>query len=134
MHNINSITNTNSTKILFNRKPETTICNYIKKTSFLLSSECQISNIIHQAKIKKSISIKHSQIDYGTSKETFKLRYVNHEKCFYHKQHRKETELSNEYWRLKELNASPEIDISFLKKYPPTRIKGACYLCIYQKP
>ena len=54
-------------------------------------------------------------------------------KSFFYELHRKDAELSNEYWRLKELNASPKIEFRILKKCAPTRRKRACYLCLYEK-
>ena len=48
------------------------------------------------------------------------------------KRRRKDAELSNEYWRLQQLNASPEMELGILKKCPPIRRKRACYLCLYQ--
>lgn len=60
-------------------------------------------------------------------RRVFEIKY---KKYFYHEQHRKDTALSNEYRRLKELNASLEIEFSILKKCPPTRRKRACYLFI----
>ena len=61
------------------------------------------------------------------------MRYGDHKKSFCHEQHRKSTELSNVYWRLKELNAISETEFSILKKFPPTRRKVACHLCLYKK-
>ena len=85
------------------------------------------------AKITASISNYNSNIYHGTSEGTFKLRYGNHTKSFCREQHRKDTELYKEYWRLQKLNASPEIEFSILGKFPPNRRKGACYLCLCAK-
>ena len=44
-----------------------------------------------------------------------------------------DTELSKEYWRLKELNAQPHIKYYIMKKCPPTKRTGPCYLCLNEK-
>ena len=54
----------------------------------------------------------------------------NHKKSFNHEKHRTDTELSKEYWRLKELKAQPQVQFSILKRCPPTKRTGICYLCL----
>ena len=60
------------------------------------------------------------------TKEQLNRKIVTIKKYFCHEQHRKDRELSNEYWGFQQLNASPEISFSILKKRPPTRRKRAC--------
>ena len=62
-----------------------------------------------------------------------KQRYGNHKKSFNHEKHRTDTELSKEYWRLKELKAQPQVQFSILKRCPPTKRTGICYLCLNEK-
>ena len=105
--------------ILFNTKPQTKSYSCIKESDGPLKNKFQITNIIYEAKITASFSNYNPKIYYGTSQGTFKLRYRNQDKSSSHEPHRKDTGLSNEYWRLKGLNASPEIEFKILKKYPP---------------
>ena len=46
---------------------------------------------------------------------------------------KKETELSNEFWRLKELNAQPKVVFYIKRRCPPTKRKGPCQLCLNEK-
>ena len=62
-----------------------------------------------------------------------KQRYGNHKKSFNHEKHRTDTELSKEYWRLKELKAQPQVQFYILKRCPPTKRTGICYLCLNEK-
>ena len=73
------------------------------------------------------------KIYYGTSEGTFKVRYANHKKSFKFEKYRTDTQLSKEYWRLKELNALPQMEFYILKMCPPTRRTGSCYLCLNEK-
>ena len=58
----------------------------------------------------------HEKIYYGTSEGTFKQRYRNHKKSFNHEKLRTDTELSKEYWRLKELKAQPQVQFYIEKE------------------
>ena len=54
---------------------------------------------------------------YGTSESRFKQRYGNHKKSFNHEKHRADTELSKEYWRLKERKVkSQKVQFYILKR------------------
>ena len=75
----------------------------------------------------------HPKIYYGTSEGTFKTRYANHKKSFKYEFYRTDTELSNEYWKLKQLNANPVIKFYIKKKCLPTKRKGSCFLCLNEK-
>ena len=55
------------------------------------------------------MKIYHEKIYYGTSEGTFRQRYENHKKSFNHEKHRKDIELSKEYWKLKEIKAQPQV-------------------------
>ena len=89
------------------KKAEAVKCNFINKADCSLSNQCQISNIVCKAKITSNLQNYHKEIYYRTSEETFKQRYGNHKKSFNHGEHRADTELSKEYWRLKETKAKP---------------------------
>ena len=57
----------------------------------------------------------------------------NHKKSFNHEKHRKDTELSKAYWRLKELKAQPQVQFSILKRCRPIKRTCICYLCLNKK-
>ena len=98
-----------------------------------LSNHCQITNIIYKAKITSNLRNYHQKVYYGTSEGTFKQRYGNHKKSFNHEKHRTDTELSKEYWRLKNLKANPQVQFHILKRCRPTKRTGICYLCLNEK-
>ena len=76
---------------------------------------------------------KHEKIYYGTSESTFKQRYGNHKISSNHEKHRKDTELSKEYWRLKELKAQPQVQFYILKRCQSTKRIGICDLFLNEK-
>ena len=41
-----------------------------------------------------------------------------------------QTELSNEYWRLKELKRQPQVLFYILKRCRPTSKTSICYICL----
>ena len=86
-----------------------------------------------QAKITSNLRNYHEKTYYGTSEGTFKQRYGNHKKSFYHEKQRADTELSKEYWRLKELKAQPQVQLYILKICRPTKRTGICHLCLKEK-
>ena len=46
---------------------------------------------------------------------------------------RRDTELSKKYWRLKKLEANPEVQLHILKRCRPTKRTGICNLCLNEK-
>ena len=68
-----------------------------------------------QAEITSNLQNCHGKMYHGTSEGTFKQRYGNHKKSFNHEKHKIHTELSQEYWRLKELKAQPQVQFVFWK-------------------
>ena len=67
------------------------------------------------------------------SEGTFKQRYGTHKKSFNLEKQRTDTELSKECWRLKELNAQPQIQLYILKRCRPTKRTTICYLRLNEK-
>ena len=133
MGSINSIIKSHNKEVLTENKAPTRKCNCINKNNCPLDNKCLTTNLIYQAKITSNIPNYQHKIYYGTSEGTFKVRYANHKKSLNIERYKTDTELSKEYWRLKELNAEPQIKFSILKKCPPTRRTGSCYLCLNEK-
>ena len=113
MTNIKSIINIHNKEVITGKKTQAVKCNCINR----LSNQCQITNIIYKAKTTSNLRNYHEKIYFGTSKGTFKQRYGNHKKSFNHEKHRTDTELSKEYWRLKELKAQPQVQFYILKRF-----------------
>ena len=68
-----------------------------------------------------------------TSEATFKQCYGNHKKSFNRKKHRTDTELSKEYWKLKESKAQPQVQFYILRRCWRTKRAGIFYLCLNGK-
>ena len=49
------------------------------------------------------------------------------------KKNKTDTELSKEYWRLKQRKLQPQVQFYILKKCRPTKRTGICYLCLNEK-
>ena len=133
MANIKSVINMHNKEVITGKKTQAVKCNCINKPDCPLSNQCQITNIIYKAKITSNLRNYQEKIYYGTSEGTLKQRYGNHKKSFNHEKHRTDTELSKEYWRLKELKAQPQVQFYILKRCPPTKRTGICYLCLNEK-
>ena len=50
-----------------------------------------------------------TKVYYGICQTTFKPRYANHKKSFNHSNRKSDTELSNEFWRIKDNKRSANI-------------------------
>ena len=72
-------------------------------------------------------------LQYRTSEGTFKQVHRNQKKSFNLEKHRIGTELSKEYWRLKELKAQAQVQFYILKRCQPIERIGTCYLCLNEK-
>ena len=66
-------------------------------------------NILYKTKITSNLRKYHEKIYYGTSYSTFKQQYGSHKKSLNHENHKTDTELSKEFWRLKEFKAQPQV-------------------------
>ena len=133
MPNIKSIINNHNKKLLSTKNQETRKCNCINKQNCPLNNECLTKNIIYKGNITCNLQNYNYKTYYGTSEDTFKTRYANHKKSFNHIKYKNETELSNEFWRLKELNAEPKVTFSIFRRCPKTKRNGPCYLCLHEK-
>ena len=133
MANIKSIINIHNKKVIKEKETQAVKCNCINKPDCPLSNQCPITNIICKAKITSNLQSCREKLCYRTSEGTFKQRHGNHKKSFNHEKHRKDTELSKEYWRLKELKAQPQVQFYILKRCRPTKRTGISYLFLNEK-
>ena len=133
MANIKSIINMHNKERITEKKTEAVKCNCMNKPDCPLSNQCQITNIIYQAKLTSNLWNYHKKIYYGTNEGTFKQRYGNHKKSFNLEKLRTDTELSKEYCRLKELKAKPQVQFCILKRCWLTKRTCICYLCLNKR-
>ena len=92
MANTKSIISMQNKEVIMEKKIQAVKSNCINKPDCPLSNQCQITNITYKSKITSNLQNYHGKIYYGTSENTFKQRYGNHNKSFNHKKHRTDTE------------------------------------------
>ena len=90
--------------------------NYISKPDYPLPNQCKITIIIYKAKLTSHLRNYHEKIYCKTSEGIFKQRYGNHKKSFNHEKHKADMEVSEEYSRLTELKAQPQVQCYILKR------------------
>ena len=86
-----------------------------------------VATIQHEGKTQKYI---------GMTENTFKTRYTNHKASFKHRTHRKQTELSNLIWDLKDKNINYKLTwkiVTQAQPYKPGKITCNCNLCLCEK-
>ena len=134
MKNIKSNVDSHNKNILNSKEKIERKCNCINKEKCPLNNECQESCIVYQATITSSLRDEKEKIYFGVSETKFKLRFANHKKSFSNRRYEKDTELAIEYWRLKDLNADPNITWK-IKKKCSLRMAGSknCNLCLNEK-
>ena len=70
----------------------------------------------------------------GSCETTFKDRFGNHKKSFNHVEHKSDTELSNEFWGIKNRSGTPKITWKIIRiccsYYPNSK---RCLLCLNEK-
>ena len=103
IQNIKYIINPHNRKIIYeiNDLKQQEKCNCINKPECPLNNECQATNRVYKAKITSNLENYKEKAYIGISEVKFKLRYANHKKLFVHRKCQKETELSNEFGKIK---------------------------------
>ena len=89
------------------KNPDTKLCNFTNKKQCPLNRQCLTEGIVYQANITANISDYKENVYLGVSETTFKVRYGNHKTTKQH--HKNDTELSKEYWNVKQQNGTPRI-------------------------
>ena len=93
------------------KHPDTQLCNCTNKNQCPLNRKCLTESIVYQANISANIPGYREKVYIGLSETTFKVCYDNHKKTVY-----KTTELSKEYWKVKQQNGIPMIKWKVLRK------------------
>ena len=81
-----------------------------------LQQRCLSNNILYQASITPIGENSEIKVYYGICEKTFKLKYANHKKSFNHRNRKPDTELSNEFWKIKETKRSANITWEILSR------------------
>ena len=135
MKNVGSIISSHNKNILNTAQTtEQKQCNCINNKLCPLNNKCLSKNIIYQAKISSSSINSKEKIYIGVSETKFKLRYANHKKSFTSLKYKNDTELSKEFWKIKENGDNPIIKWSVLKYCKPySQSSNRCNLCLNEK-
>ena len=137
MPNIKSIISSHNRKTLDPKTPipneNERTCNCIKKDQCPLQQKCLTKNVIYKATI--TTANPDTKKEYiGLCETTFKKRYANHKKSFYHEKYKNSTTLSTEFWRLKTNDCNPLILWKIIRTAPAFSLEsGKCYLCLMEK-
>ena len=75
--------------------------------------------MLYQASITPIGENSETKVYYGIYETTFKLRDANHKKSFNHGNCKSDTELSNEFWKMKDNKRSANITWEILGTYQP---------------
>ena len=112
----------------------------------LLVEELAIASIHHNVRYSKGVSAitsytkqtlgenSETKVYYGICETTFKLRYANHKKSFSHRNRKSDTELSNEFWRIKDNKHNANITWEILGRHQAYNTSSKrCSLCLNEK-
>ena len=99
-----------------------------------IKRNCQAENIVCEATITCNERNYGENIYIVIVKTTFKKRYSNHKRSFNLAAYKNDTELSNEFWKIKRRNSVPQLKWRILRKC--SRFKRSslgCKLCLNEK-
>ena len=95
---------------------------------------CLTESIVCQENIMANIPGNEEKVNLGVSETKFKVRYGNYKQYFTKQHHKKDTELSKKYWKVKQQNGTPRIRWKVLKKCQAyNQKKKQCILCLNEK-
>ena len=108
MPNMKNIINMHNKKIIHPpTKNVTKTCNCIKKNQCPLNEKCLTESLVYKADIISNEENSKTKVYYGLSETTFKVRYANHKKTFNYLKYKSDSELSHEFWNIKNSNNNP---------------------------
>ena len=117
MPNIKSAINSHDRKILHpSVNSQSRTCNCIKKPDCPLQEKCLGEDTLYQANI--SLENFQTKIYYDISETKFKTRYWNHKKSFNHENHKNDTQLSNELWKIKASKKRASLSVENFRTIP----------------
>ena len=103
MSNVRSIITSHNTRIIRRTQQQninTDNCNCRNKHACPLQNKCMSKDIVYKATASQTTHVTKHYI--GMTSNTFKEQYRNHIKSFTHKKYSNETELSKNFWHLKQ--------------------------------
>ena len=97
-HNKNTLEKTQQ------KHTDTQLCKCTNKKQCSLNGKSLTENIVYQANVTANIPGNKENVYLGVSKTTYDIRYGNHKKLFTKQRPKNDTELSKEYWNVKQQN------------------------------
>ena len=134
--NMNSYIYMHNHKVLNDKPNETGInnCNRRNKDICPLPNSCQTKCIVYQTNINCDIAGYKQKCDLGSCETTFKDRFGNHKKSFNNVKHRNDTELSKEFWEIRNCSGTPKITWKIIRICRPYYLNSErCFLCLNEK-
>ena len=133
--NMDGIIKAHNAKIL--RKEDDNMAKYVKtcncrdKPTCPVGNKCLRSNVVYKATVEYEDKKEHY---IGMTENTFKTRYTLHKSSLKHSKHRKQTELSNLIWSLKDNNKPYKLSWDIIDQVQPYKPgKRSCNLCLCEK-
>ena len=106
-------------------------CNCRDKSACPVTNKCLKSNVEYKATVVYEDKSEHY---IGMTENTFKTRYTLHKSSLKQSKHRKQTELSNLIWSLKDKNTAYKLSWDIIDQAQPYRPgKKTCNLCLCEK-
>ena len=131
--NIKSIINCHNKSVLHQNRPcsNERKCNYIRKEPCPLKGNCQGENIVYEATITCNERTCGENIYIGIAETTFQKWYSNHKRSFNLPAYNSDTEISEEFWKIKRRNSVPQITWRILRKNSRFNcLSIRCNLCL----
>ena len=99
-----------------------------------LQQRCLSNNILYQENITTLGESSETKVYYGICETAFKLRYANHKKSLSHRNCKPDTELSNEFWRIKDNKHNASLTQEILGRHQTYNTSSKrCSLCLNKK-
>ena len=99
-----------------------------------MNQNCLQKNVVYEATINSDLPDHEEKKYIGLCESTFKKRFANHKSSFSHERYKNSTALSNEVWRIKHLNGTPQITWRIIRSAPAYSPESKrCALCLSEK-
>ena len=106
-------------------------CNCRDKSTCPVDNKCLRCNVVYIATVEYEDK---TESYIGMTENTFKTRYTLHKSSLKHSKNRKQTELSNLIWSLKDDNKPYKLSCTIIDQAQPYKPgKKTCNLCLCEK-
>ena len=110
------------------------LCNCSNATMCPLNGNCLDRDILYECSVSCDIPNYMTKVYTGISSTVFKSRYGNHKLSFNNPKYKNDTELSKEFWKIKEKGGTPKLAWKVLGRYSSYNpVSKRCNLCLNEK-